>query len=72
MEKGVDKVRFLALEKLCLSYQHTDEPSLSLKYCSDALEISQTPDLYCMRAEGYISNSMFDEGMEIVKIFYIL
>jgi len=50
------------LEKLCHSYQHTDDLSLSLKYCSDALEISQTPDLYCLRAEGYIANSMFDEG----------
>lgn len=37
---------------------------MSLKYCSDALEISQTPDLYCMRAEAYIANSMFDEGMK--------
>jgi len=58
-------VRFLALEKLCHSYQHTDEPSLSLKYCSDALEISQTADIYCLRAEAYIANSMFDEGIEL-------
>lgn len=64
LEKDVDNVKFVALEKLCNSYQHTDEPSMALKYCSDALEISQTADLYCLRADGYIANSMFEEGME--------
>jgi len=64
LEKDVDNVKFVALEKLCHCYQHTDEPLLSLKYCSDALEISQTADLYCLRAEGYIANSMFEEGMD--------
>lgn len=68
IEKDTEHVRLLALEKLCNNYQHTDEPSLALKYCSDALEISQTADLYCLRAEGYIANSMFDEGMKI--LFY--
>ncbi|KAE9543323.1 hypothetical protein AGLY_003234 [Aphis glycines] len=63
LEKDTEHIRFLALEKLCRSYQYTDELSLSLKYCSDALEISQTPDLYCLRAEGYIANSMFDEAI---------
>lgn len=64
MEKNVENVRYLAFEKLCESYQHSDEPSLSLKYCSDALEISQTADLYCLRAEAYIANSMYEEGMK--------
>lgn len=70
MEKTTDNVRFIALEKLCESYQHSDELSLSLKYCSDALEISQTADLYCLRAEGYIANSMFDEGMTNKLLFF--
>jgi len=68
LEKDIENVKFLAFEKLCQNYQHTDEPSLSLKYCSDALEISQTADLYCLRAEGYIANSMFDEGIENQRI----
>lgn len=67
MEKNIENVRFLALEKLCHSYQHTDEPAMSLKYCSDALDISHTADLYCLRAEAYIANSMFDEGI----VYYI-
>lgn len=71
LEKDTDKVRYLALEKLCQSYQHTDEASLSLKYCSDALEISQTADLYCLRAEAYITNSMFEEGMANINYNYI-
>lgn len=63
MEKDTESVRFIALEKLCYCYQRSGEPSSALKYCSDALDINQTPDLYCLRAEGYIANSMFDEGM---------
>lgn len=63
LEKDTGNVRYLALEKLCQSYQHTDEPSLALKYCSDALEITQTADLYCLRAEAYIANSMFEEAI---------
>lgn len=69
MEKSTENVRFLAFEKLCESYQHTDEPSMSLKFCSDALEISKTADLYCLRAEAYIANSMFDEGIRNKFLF---
>lgn len=68
MEKSVEHVQFLALEKLCRCYQHTDEASMSLKYCSDALDISKTADLYCLRAEAYIANSMFEEGIEFLII----
>ncbi|VVC43471.1 Hypothetical protein CINCED_3A002461 [Cinara cedri] len=63
LEKSTEHVRFLSLEKLCHCYQHTDEPAMSLKYCSDALDISKTADLYCMRAEAYIANSMFEEAI---------
>lgn len=54
---------FLAKEKLCHCYLHSDQLTLSLQSCREALEINKDPRVYCDRAEAYINSEMFDDGM---------
>lgn len=62
METSVEMIIFLAKEKLCHCYLHTDQLSLSLESCREALEINKDPRVYCDRAEAYINSEMFDDG----------
>lgn len=63
LETSVNMIIFLAKEKLCHCYLHTDQLSLSLQSCREALEISKEPGIYCDRAEAYINSEMYDDGM---------
>ncbi|KAK7863089.1 hypothetical protein R5R35_011010 [Gryllus longicercus] len=62
-EPSVPMVRFHAKEKLCHCYLHSDQTSLALENCRDALEISKEPNILCDRAEAYINSEMFDDAI---------
>lgn len=63
LETSVKMIIFLAKEKLCHCYLHSDQLSLSLQSCREALEINKDPRVYCDRAEAYINSEMYDDGM---------
>lgn len=63
LETSVEMIIFLAKEKLCHCYLHTDQLSLSLENCREALKINKDPRVYCDRAEAYINSEMYDDGM---------
>ncbi|XP_023705057.1 dnaJ homolog subfamily C member 3 isoform X2 [Cryptotermes secundus] len=63
LETSVKMIIFLAKEKLCHCYLHTDQLSLSLQSCRDALEINKDPRVYCDRAEAYINSEMYDDAI---------
>jgi len=63
LETSVKMIIFLAKEKLCHCYLHTDQLSLSLQSCREALEISKEPRIYCDRAEAYINSEMYDDAI---------
>lgn len=63
LETSVKMIIFLAKEKLCHCYLHTDQLSVSLQSCREALEINKDPGVYCDRAEAYINSEMFDDAI---------
>lgn len=66
-EEQVEMIRYVAKEKLCHCYLHTDQVTPSLQNCREALEIHRDPAVLCDRAEGYLASDMFDEGESTVK-----
>lgn len=55
-------ITFLAKKKMCLCYLKSDQLSLSIQSCREALDIQKDPHILCDRAEAYINSEMFDDG----------
>lgn len=65
-------IRYVAEEKLCHCYLHTDQVTQSLQHCREALELHKDPAVLCDRAEAYIASDMFDEGTFSLGLFFHL
>jgi len=63
VEEQVEMIQYVAKEKLCHCYLHSDQVTLSLQYCREALEIHRDPSVLCDRAEAYIASDMFDDAI---------
>lgn len=72
-ESEIQMIRYVAEEKLCHCYLHTDQVTQSLQHCREALEIHKDPSVLCDRAEAYIASDMFDEGLlSLLSSIYLI
>lgn len=62
-EKRVNNIIFEAKRLLCTCTVKDEQTPEALKWCTEALEINQDPNLYCDRAEAYLQSDMFDDAI---------
>ncbi|XP_047107810.1 dnaJ homolog subfamily C member 3 [Schistocerca piceifrons] len=62
-EPTIQMISFLAKQKLCHCYLKSDQLSLSIQSCREALELQKDPYVLCDRAEAYISSEMYDDAI---------
>lgn len=62
-DSSMPMITFLAKKKMCLCYLKSDQLSLSIQSCREALDIQKDPHILCDRAEAYINSEMFDDAI---------
>ncbi|XP_050304140.1 dnaJ homolog subfamily C member 3 [Anthonomus grandis grandis] len=63
-EKEVPEIIFEAKRILCSCYSNDEQTEEAIKACSDALKISEDPNVYCDRAEAYLQSEQYDDAIK--------
>ncbi|KAJ8891715.1 hypothetical protein PR048_004244 [Dryococelus australis] len=64
IEPNIPMVMFEAKRKLCHCYLHDNQLSHAVQSCSEALQLSREPDVFCDRADAYINSDQFDDAIK--------
>lgn len=72
LEKDVDLIKFSGLQMLCSCYTKDEQYGVGIAKCLDALEIHKEPSVYCNRADAYLETEMYDDGMYIANLLFVL
>ncbi|XP_071455431.1 dnaJ homolog subfamily C member 3 [Hetaerina americana] len=67
LETKVEAIVFEAQSHLCRCLHEEGQITASIEACGAALALRQTPDLYCDRAEAYITGEMYDDAIHDYK-----
>lgn len=67
VEKDVDAYKVSASTFLCQCQAKAGQPMEAISSCTDALQIEESPQLYCYRAEAHITNEDYNEALNDYK-----
>lgn len=66
-EKTVQKIIYEAKKLMCSCTSKDEQTEEAVKYCSEALELDQDPNIYCDRAEAYLQSELYDDAIRDFK-----
>lgn len=66
-ENDEKMIMYRAKELLCTCYSKDEQSDHAIKLCSDALSITQEPQVYCDRAEAYLQTEQYDDAIRDFK-----
>lgn len=62
-EKIVQNIVYEGKRLLCVCNSRDEQTEEALKWCQEALEIKQEPEIYCERAEAYLQSELYDDAI---------
>ncbi|XP_060517079.1 dnaJ homolog subfamily C member 3 [Cylas formicarius] len=62
-EKDIQPIIFEAKRILCACYSNEEQTEEAVTACTEALAISEEPNVYCDRAEAYLQSELYDDAI---------
>ncbi|GJQ80860.1 putative dnaJ homolog subfamily C member 3-like [Trypoxylus dichotomus] len=66
-ERDIQMIIYYAKRVLCTCYSKDEQTSEAVRICSDALDISHDPGVFCDRADAYIQSELYDDAIRDFK-----